>query len=549
MEELERWVKIEKLIEQSLALPPEKRSAFLKHECGTDEGLRTEIESLLFYNNKADAFVRNISENVVSDTFEELLEIRLSFNKEDELQIIGQNVAHYKVMDKLGNGGMGVVYKAIDTKLKRTVALKFLLPRFLRTENLKQLLILEAQATAALNHPNICTIYQINEYDGMQFIVMEFIDGVTMREKLTINDSNFGVQENRTLKLNIETTIGYSIQIAEALQDAHEKKVIHCDIKPENIIVDSKNRIKVTDFGLAKLIGTGDLTKFRSALGSLAYMSPEQIQNRTVDRRSDIFSFGVVLYEMLTGLHPFRSEKDLDTIHSIVNKDPAPLSELLPEKSATLADLVNRMLEKDPNNRYQSSHLLVNDLKRCSETLTIPVETTDASPYSVRFRAKILSSAAILALILFAGYWFWLPGSEPATGNLHHSVAVLALENLSPAPDDAYFAEVIHEEMINLLAGIRSFTVISRSSITGYPTEERDLRQIGRDFGVSTVMEGNVQRTGERLTLSMQLIDTGNLEILWSGSFVDHADNIYKIQSHIAREVTEVLEAALTPDE
>lgn len=544
MEERERWVKIETLIEQSLALSPEKRSGFLKRECGTDEGLRTEIESLLLFSDTADKFIRDISENVVSPSFEEILELRLP--KDDELQIIGQTIAHYKIIEKLGSGGMGIVYKARDTKLNRVVALKFLIPRFLQSGDNTQQLMLEAQAAAALSHPNICTIYQINEYDGQQFIVMEFIDGVTLREKINHNDISSGIKES---KLNTETAVGYSIQIAEALQEAHEKKIIHRDIKPENLMVDSKNRIKVTDFGLAKLIGTGDLTKIRSALGTLAYMSPEQIKNETVDQRSDIFSFGVVLYEMLAGLHPFRSEKELDTIHSIVNKDPVPLSELIPQKSVKLAELVNRMLEKNPDNRYQSSHLLVNDLKRCSETLPIPFETTETAPYSVRFRAKMLSSATILALLLFAGYWFWFPGSEPAAGNLHNSIAVLALENLSSAPDDAYFADVIHEEMINLLAGIRSLTVISRSSITGYPIKERDLQQIGRDLGVSSVLEGSVLLTGEQLTLSMQLIDTGSLATLWSGSFEDHVDDIYKIQSQIAVEVAEVLGAALTPDE
>jgi serine/threonine protein kinase len=534
--------KIETLIEQILALPAEKRSVFLKRECGTDDSLRTEIESLLRYSATADKVIRDITEKVVPISFEELLKERFSLQKYDELRIIDQNVAHYKIIDIMGSGGMGIVYKALDTKLNREVALKFLIPRFLQSGYDKQLLIHEAQATAALNHPNICTIYQINEHDSMQFIVMELIDGMTVREKLTINDFNQGISETRTFKPDVEIVIGYSIQIAEALQAAHEKEIIHRDIKPENIMVDSKNRIKVTDFGLAKLIGTSDLTKIRSALGTLTYMSPEQIQYRQVDHRSDIFSFGVVLYEMLTGLHPFRCENESDTIHAIVNKEPDPLSEILPQKSAELVELVNRMLDKDPDNRYQSSHLLINDLKHCAGMLPKPVERADISQYPIRFRTKKLSLTALLALFLFAGYWLWLPGFESATGNLHNSIAVLSLESLSSSPDDAMLADAIHKEMINLLAGMHSLTVISRSSVLGYTAEERDLQQIRQDLGVSTAMKGTVHLIGDRFNISMQLINTGSMATFWSGSFEGHIDDIYKIKSHMAREIAEVLD-------
>jgi len=543
------WTKIELLIEQALALPAEERTGFLEIECGDDVNLKNEIESLLIYSDKIDGVLKDITENVIPPTIEELLASRFQNTDDDELQIIGKNIAHYQIEEKLGNGGMGVVYKARDNKLNRTVALKFLIPKFNPTDENKQYLIPEAQAAAALNHPNICTIHQINEYEGKQFIVMEFIDGKTMREKLSITDVNSDLQEYRISKLNIETAIDYSLQIAEALQEAHEKEIIHRDIKPENIMVDSKNRIKVTDFGLAKLIGSTDLEKVRAALGTLAYMSPEQIQRGAVDHRSDIFSFGIVLYEMLTGSHPFRNVSESDTIHAILKKDPAPFSELLPQISTELTDLISRMLEKDPDDRYQSIHDLIIDLKNYSELIQVSNDTINTSPYSFRFRTKMVYLTAILALFVFAGYLFLLPRSGPSIENLNNSIAVLALDNLSPDPDDVYFADVIHEEIISLLSGISSLTVISRSSVLGYPAEERDFQQIGRDLGVSTVMEGTVQRTGERLYVSMQLFDTENLATLWSDSFEDYIDNIYDIQSLITREVAEALGTTLTSDE
>ncbi|REL33847.1 tetratricopeptide repeat protein [Rhodohalobacter sp. SW132] len=549
MEKLDQWLKIETLIEQSLALPPEKRFGFLSRECGTDEGLRTEIESLLLHSDTADQFIRDISEKVVSPSFEELLEIQPAANKDDELQIIGQKVAHYNIIEKLGSGGMGVVYKAYDTKLNRTVSLKFLNPPFLQSEDDKQHLLLEAQAAAALSHPNICTIYQINEYDGQQFIVMEFIDGVTLREKLTPDDCTPKMQESNASELNIETAIDYSIQIAEALQKAHEKEIIHRDIKPENIMVDSKNRIKVTDFGLAKFIGPGNLTKDRHELGTLAYMSPEQIQKGSVDQRSDIFSLGVVLYEMLTGLHPFGCENKSDTIYSIVNKDPAALSEILPQKFAGLSTLVNRVLEKDPDNRYQSLHHLVKDLKCCAGTLPMLVEAPDTSQYSILLRTKVVSRTVILALVFFSGSWFLSPGYESAAGNLHNSIVVLELENLSPDPAHTYISDSIHEEIINRLAGISSITVFAHSSVTGYPPEERDLQQISEDLGVTTVMEGAVQRFGEKLRVSITLTDTESKTTVWSATYEDDIDSFYDIQGRIAREVAEALEVKLSSDE
>jgi serine/threonine protein kinase len=266
--------------------------------------------------------------------------------------MIGKVVSHYKILEKLGEGGMGVVYKAEDTRLQRTVALKFLPHGLESHEPERARLLQEARAASALNHPNVCTIYDIGEADGQQFIVMEYVDGVTLREKIAPG------------KLPTETAVGYAIQIGEALEEAHGKGIVHRDIKAENIIVNSKNQAKVMDFGLAKLKGSLRLTKTSSTTGTLAYMAPEQIQGGEIDARSDIFSFGVVLYEMLTGHLPFRGEHEAAMMYSIVNEEPESLQHHLPDAPSELIHILDRVLEKNPEERYQTVHDMLIDLRR-----------------------------------------------------------------------------------------------------------------------------------------------------------------------------------------
>ncbi len=264
--------------------------------------------------------------------------------------MIGQTVSHYRILAELGRGGMGIVYKAEDTKLKREVALKFLPPHAREADEERARFVQEAQAAAALNHPNICTIYGIEEADDKEFIEMELVDGVTLRQKLPLK--------------KVDDAIDHAIQIAEALQEAHSKGIVHRDIKAENIMVNSRNQIKVMDFGLAKLKGTVRLTKTSSTVGTLAYMAPEQIGGGDVDARADLFSFGVLIFEMLTGRMPFRGEHEAATIYSIMNEEPEPLTKYLPEAPPALVVLLGKALEKDPAERYQSAGEMLVDLKR-----------------------------------------------------------------------------------------------------------------------------------------------------------------------------------------
>ncbi len=264
--------------------------------------------------------------------------------------MIGRTISHYKILEKLGEGGMGVVYKAEDTRLKRTVALKFLPKGLVSHEAERARFLQEAQAASALNHPNVCTIYDIMEADDQHFIVMEYVDGTTLRHILPIR--------------NIQEVILLAIQIGEALHDAHSHGIVHRDVKPENIMVNEKKQIKVMDFGLAKLKGSLKLTRTSSTVGTLAYMAPEHIQGGEVDARGDIFSFGIVLYEMLSGHLPFRGEHEAAMVYSIVNESPVPIEEYRGDIAPELLHILNRALEKDPEDRYQTVHDMVIDLRR-----------------------------------------------------------------------------------------------------------------------------------------------------------------------------------------
>lgn len=340
--------------------------------------------------------------------------------------MIGQTISHYKIIEKLGEGGMGIVYKAQDTKLSRAVALKFLPHHLKGSEGEQARFLQEAQAAATLNHPNICTIHAIEEHDlpvsgqagGHQFIVMEFVDGTTLREKLPIQ--------------KLSDAIAYAIQTGEALQEAHSKGIVHRDIKADNIMINSKNQVKVMDFGLAKLKGSLKLTRTSSTVGTLAYMAPEQIQGGEVDARSDIFSFGVVLFEILTGRLPFRGEHEAAMVYSIVNEEPESLEKLRPELPSGIPHIINKTLEKDPNDRYQSVGEMVVDLRRVQKQSAkvsrissaymptiMPTGVSTPVPEVVqeqnKSKMKFWVALGVVGILAVAGGAYWLLGRSPQT--------------------------------------------------------------------------------------------------------------------------------------
>ena len=287
---------------------------------------------------------------------------------------VGQTVSHYKILQKLGEGGMGVVYKAEDLKLARTVALKFLSQSLDVHEPDRARFLQEARTAAILNHPNICTIHDVAEAGEQQFIVMECVEGKRLSEIVPVK--------------KMQDAIGYAIQIAEALQAAHEKGIVHRDIKTENIMITSKNQVKVMDFGLAKLKGSLKITKTSGPIGTLTHMSPEHILGGEVDARSDIFSFGVVLYEMLTGHLPFRGEHEAAMVFSIVNEEPEPLQHYIPDAPSELLHIVNRALEKDREDRYQTVHEMLIDLRRLKK------DSSRLSPLPPQYETRMPATAA-----------------------------------------------------------------------------------------------------------------------------------------------------------
>ncbi|MGB2696587.1 MAG: serine/threonine-protein kinase, partial [Candidatus Zixiibacteriota bacterium] len=303
--------------------------------------------------------------------------------------MIGKNVSHYKILEKLGEGGMGVVYKAQDTRLMRTVALKFLNPQTLGSEEEKTRFIREAQAAAALDHPNICTVYEIDEVKGHTFISMVCIDGENVRDKIASGS------------LKAEEAIDIAIQIGRGLQMAHEKGIVHRDIKSGNIMLTSTGQAKITDFGLAKLTGQTTLTRTDTPMGTIAYMSPEQARGEVVDHRTDIWSLGVVLYEMITGSLPFKSDYHQAVVYSILNEDPKPITELNKGIPESLEKIVNKALEKDPSNRYQSIDEILGELQRVKRDIAGGKEPWIKRERKRKTLPAILISLAVVLVLIY----------------------------------------------------------------------------------------------------------------------------------------------------
>jgi eukaryotic-like serine/threonine-protein kinase len=412
------------------------------------------------------------------------------------MDMIGSSVHHYKILEKLGEGGMGVVYKAEDTRLKRIVALKFL-PHSVAGKELEQARFLqEAQAASALNHPNVCGIHTVGEYEGHQFIDMEYVDGVTMRKKITGGP------------IPADAALLYALQICEALLEAHGKGIVHRDVKTENIMVNAREQIKVMDFGLAKLKGTYRLTRTSGIVGTIAYMAPEVIMGEEADARSDIFSLGVVMFQMLTAALPFRGDHEAALMYSILNEPPAALSTVAPDVPAGIGAIVERMLAGKPDDRYQS-------IAQVIEALRNPVR----------------------------------PGTEGTRGasqaDAITSIAVLPFADLSPAKDQEYFCDGIAEEIINALTKLRGLQVVARTSAFAFKGKNQDVRDVGKKLAVSAVLEGGVRKAGKRLRITAQLINVADGYHLWSERYDREEEDIFAIQDEISQSMVKALKVKL----
>jgi TolB-like protein/Flp pilus assembly protein TadD/predicted Ser/Thr protein kinase len=407
--------------------------------------------------------------------------------------MIGQTVSHYTILEKLGEGGMGVVYKAEDTRLKRIVALKFLPQHLTSTTEDRARFLQEAQAAAMLNHPNICTIHAIEEHEGRQFIDMEFVDGASLRTLLPVK--------------SLPEALAYAKQIGDALQEAHSHGVVHRDVKCDNIVINAKRQAKVMDFGLAKFKGAANLTRTSSTVGTTAYMAPEQLLGGEADARSDIFSFGVVFYEMLAGRKPFRGEHEAAMSYSIVNEEPTPLTAHRGDLPAGLMAIVEKMLKKNPDERYQSVDRILADLAGITGAAEAPKE------------------AGITSL------------------------AVLAFEDMSSGKDQDYLCEGLAEELINALTKVGKLRVSARTSAFAFKGKQMDMREIGRKLGVQAVLEGSVRKAGSRLRISAQLISVADGYHIWSERYDRELRDVFEIQDEIADNIVRALKLVLTEQE
>jgi serine/threonine protein kinase/Tfp pilus assembly protein PilF len=408
--------------------------------------------------------------------------------------MIGKTVSHYKILEKIGEGGMGVVYKAEDTKLNRTVALKFLPPEWTLNDEAKKRFMREAQAAAALDHPNICTVYEIDEFEGRTFISMAYIKGQTLKHKMESGP------------LEIQDAQGLILQIALGLNEAHQNGIVHRDIKPANIMITEKGLAKIMDFGLAKLETGADITKTITIMGTVAYMSPEQARGGKVDIRSDIWSLGVLFYELLTGQLPFGRDTYQASLYAIMHKDPESLSSHRSGIPEMFEMVIKKSLEKDLSRRYQSLLDFIQDLK---------------DPY-----------AAV---------------KHPAPkGN---SIVVLPFENMSSDKENEYFSDGLTEEIIADLSQIKQLKVISRTSAMRLKDTDKDLKAIGRQLAVQYVLEGSVRKEGNKLRITAQLIDAENDVHLWAEKYSGTMDDVFDIQEKVSRSIADALKVELSPEE
>ncbi|MGE5209037.1 MAG: protein kinase domain-containing protein, partial [Alphaproteobacteria bacterium] len=528
---------------------PEERTTYLQAACQGDEALRREVESLIASYERAENFI----ETPVFEVAPELL------TSERTGAMVGESVAHYRIESLIGVGGMGEVYLARDERLGRKVALKFLPERLTADKRQLSRFKSEARAASALNHPNILTVYEIGVEGNRHFIATEFIEGVTLRSALSPG------------RMSAPETLEIAVQVASALSAAHEAGVVHRDIKPENIMLRPDGYVKVLDFGIAKLTeqhpASGDYITMASTLlthagvvmGTPRYMSPEQTRGQRVDAGTDIWSLGVVIYEMLGGTPPFTGQTPSDCIASILKTDPPPLSATLPDVPADLESIVRKALRKNRDERYQKIAEMLGDLRAIKAELGSPAAGPKKKP-DWRLTAGIAAVAIVgLAASIFIRYW--LPSRIPAGAApvgasssapepiSNKSVAVLPFENLSRDPDNAYFAEGIQDEILTRLSKIADLKVISRTSTQHYKSAPTNLPEIAKQLGVAHILEGSVQKSGGTVRINVQLIKAANDSHVWADTFDRKLTDILLVESEVAKTIADQLGAKLTGQE
>jgi eukaryotic-like serine/threonine-protein kinase len=578
MDPAEHWRRIEELFHAALELEPQARPAFLQQACGADAGLRKEVESLLDSAGKTIDFVPQA-----------VLEVAHKMSAEDDHDknatgvqsgffkmtiAAGAELAHYKVISMIGAGGMGEVYLAEDLRLRRKVALKMLAPDLTGDEHGLQRFEQEARAASALNHPNIMTVYEFGQAEGLHFIASEFVEGATLRQRVACG------------KLELNDAIDIAIQIASALTAAHASGIVHRDIKPENVIVRSDGIVKVLDFGIAKLGPKRSASAVRRSgtvmsvvttepgivRGTPKYMSPEQARGIAVDARSDIFSLGSVIYEMVAGKPAFEGDTPSDVIAEILKVEPAPPATCAPEVPPELERIICKALRKDRATRYQGVADLLVDLqdfkkeKEFQAKLQEPVRTPPGQAASVRKtparalplpldeisspRSSWLWPIAVALIAFFVIGYFLIrkPRAAPAAKE-PRSLAILPFRNLNGDPKTDFLGFSLADEIITKLDSINALTVRPSSSVDKYRNQVIDPKKVAADLNVDTLLTGSYMKDGDDLRITAQLVDVKPDKILWREAIDVKYDKLLTVQDRVAQQIIKQLELNLSPAE
>jgi eukaryotic-like serine/threonine-protein kinase len=521
----ERWQHIKELLHQAQNLAVPERPAFLARTCAADPALKEQLETLLASSDEA----------------------RSSFLESRPVGVVGPGtrLGDYEIQKLLGSGGMGEVYRARDSRLRRDVAIKVLPPFFATDKERLRRFEQEAQAAAALNHPNILAVFQMGTFEGSPYLVSELLEGETLREQI------------KRGPVPVRKVVEQGVQIAHGLAAAHEKGIVHRDLKPENLFSTKEGRIKILDFGLAKLkqakqerqhssptVGAA-ATEPGIVMGTAAYMSPEQVRAKSADSRTDIFAFGTILYEMLTGKKAFQKATSAETMTAILNEEPPAVSQLAQNTPPALQRMVHRCLEKQPEQRFQSASDLAFALEALSDSgITAAPRATRAALPKTRWRAAAL--AAVAAVVLISAFLWWQFGrnrGSPGGSPTIHSLAVLPLENLSGDPNQEYFSDGMTEELITDLSQIKGVKVISRKSVMRYKKADKTLAQIAQELGVDGIIEGSVRRSGDQVRISAQLIYAPTETTLWAHSYEQDVKNALAVQSALASTIADEIKA------